>query len=49
MSTTDTLRGATNAFTFFYACLNAVAQEIGMEKAVALDAHVSEMMGAAQG
>ena len=49
MATTDTLRGATNAFTFYFAYLNTVAQEIGMEQAIALDAHASELMGAAQG
>ncbi len=49
MATTDTLHGATNAFTFFFAYLNGVTQEIGMEQAIILDAQVSEMMGAAQG
>jgi hypothetical protein len=49
MATTDTLHGATNAFTFYFAYLNGVAQEIGMEQAITLDAQVSEMMGAAQG
>jgi hypothetical protein len=28
---------------------HTVAQEIGMEQAIALDAHLSELMGAAQG
>ena len=49
MANADTLRGAKTAFTFFYAYLNAVAQEIGMERAVAIDAEISEMMGLAQG
>ena len=49
MANADTLQGATNAFTFFYAYLNAVAQEIGMERASALDAETNEMMGATQG
>lgn len=49
MSTTDTLRGATNAFTFVFAYINTVGQEIGMEKAIALDAEMCAMMGAAQG
>ena len=49
MAHTDTLRGAQNAFTFFYAYFNAVAEEIGMDRAIALDAHVNEMMGMAQG
>ena len=49
MASVDTLHGATNAFTFFYAYLNSVAQEIGMEQAIALDAEMCAMMGAAQG
>jgi len=49
MATTDTLRGATNAFTFVFAYINTVGQEIGMEKAIALDAEMCAMMGAAQG
>jgi len=49
MASTDTFNGAKNAFTFFYAYLNAVGQEIGMDRAIALDAKMCEMMGAAQG
>ena len=49
MASADTFNGAKNAFTFFYAYLNAVAQEIGMERAIALDAKMCEMMGTAQG
>jgi len=49
MASKDTFLGAKNLATFFYAYLSAVAQEIGMERAIALDAHVSEMMGVAQG
>jgi hypothetical protein len=49
MASTDTFNGAKSAFTFFYAYLNAVGQEIGMERAIALDAKMCEMMGAAQG
>jgi len=49
MATTDTLRGATNAFTFVFAYINTVGQEIGMEKAIALDAEMCATMGAAQG
>ncbi len=49
MASTDTLNGAKSAFTFFYAYLNAVGQEIGMDRATALDAEMCEMMGAAQG
>jgi len=49
MASADTFNGAKSAFTFFYAYLNAVGQEIGMERAIALDAKMCEMMGAAQG
>jgi hypothetical protein len=49
MASTDTLQGAKSAFTFFFAYLNTVGQEIGMERAVALDGKMCEMMGAAQG
>ena len=49
MASTDTFNGAKSAFTFFYAYLNTVGQEIGMERAIALDAKMCEMMGAAQG
>ena len=49
MASADTFNGAKNAFTFFYAYLNAVGQDIGMERAIALDAKMCEMMGTAQG
>jgi hypothetical protein len=49
MASTDAFHGAKSAFTFFHAYLNAVGQEIGMERAIALDAKTCEMMGAAQG
>jgi hypothetical protein len=49
MASTDTLVGATNAYTFFFAYLNTVGQEIDMDRAIALDGKVCEMMGAAQG
>lgn len=49
MAIEDTFNGAKKAFTFLHAYINAVAQEIGMERALALDTKVCEAMGAAQG
>lgn len=49
MATTDTFAGAKSAFTFLFAYLNTVGQEIGMERAIALDTRMCEAMGAAQG
>jgi len=49
MASTDTLSGAKSAFTFFFAYLNTVGQEIGMDRAIALDTKMCEMMGIAQG
>jgi hypothetical protein len=49
MANTEILHGATNAFAFFFAYLNTVGQEIGMDRAIALDTTMCEMMGAAQG
>jgi hypothetical protein len=49
MASADTFNGAKSAFTFFFAYLNTVGQEIGRERTVALDTKMCEMMGAAQG
>jgi hypothetical protein len=49
MAVEDKFDGARNAFTVFFAFLNAVAQKIGMEQAAALSAKVDETMGEAQG
>jgi hypothetical protein len=49
MATEDIFTGAKNAYTFFFAYLNTVGQEIGMERAIALDTRMCEAMGAAQG
>ena len=49
MGSMDVLHGATNAFTFFFGYLNTVGQEIGMDRAIALDTKMAEMMGMAQG
>jgi hypothetical protein len=49
MTVTHTFNGAKNGFTFLFAYLNMVAQDIGMERAMALDANMCEAMGAAWG
>ena len=49
MATADVFTGAKSAFNFFFAYLNTVGQEIGMERAMALDTKMCEAMGAAQG
>ena len=49
MATEDTFSGAKNAFAYYFAYLNTVGQEIGMERAVALQSKMCEAMGAAQG
>jgi len=49
MAIEDTFNGAKNAFTLFFAYLNTVAQEIGMERALALNTKMWEAMGAARG
>jgi hypothetical protein len=49
MAVEDKFNGAKNAFTFFFAYLNTVAQEIGMEQAAALSTKVDETMGATGG
>jgi hypothetical protein len=49
MAVEDTFNGAKNAFSFIFAYINTVGQEIGMERAIALDTKMCEMMGAVQG
>ena len=49
MAIEDTFHGAKNAFALSQAYFNAVAQEIGMDRAVALNTKVCEAMGAMQG
>jgi len=49
MAIEDAFNGAKNAFTFYGAYLNTVAQEIGMERALALHTKMLETMGAMQG
>ena len=49
MAIEDTFNGAKNESSFFYAYFNAVAQEIGMERALALNTKMAEVMGANMG
>jgi len=49
MATADTFHGAKNAFSFFFAYLNTVGQDIGMERAIALDTRMCETLGSAMG
>lgn len=49
MASVDTFNGAKNAFTYMFAYVNTVGQDIGMERALALDTKMCEAMGAAQG
>ncbi len=46
MEIEDTFNGAKNAFTDFFAYFNTVAQEIGMERALALRTKMVESAGA---
>lgn len=45
----DVFKGARSALTFLFAYQNAVAREIGAERAIALQTKTSESMGARQG
>jgi len=49
MASEEVLNGATAAFTFLHAYLNTVAEEIGMERALALVTKMCESMGTMQG
>jgi len=49
MASEEVLNGARAALTFFFAYVNTVAQEIGMERAVGLLTKMAEGMGAMQG
>lgn len=49
MAVQDTFNGAKSGLTFMQAYLSMVGQEIGMEKALALDVKTSQMLGKAQG
>lgn len=49
MAIEDTFNGAKNAYIYYFAYLTMVAEEIGMERAIALDTKMCETNGAAQG
>jgi hypothetical protein len=49
MATKDAFTGAKTAFTMFDAYVNAVAQDIGMERAISLLTKTAENMGTMQG
>jgi hypothetical protein len=49
MAIQDAFNGAKNAFAFYGAYLNTVAQELGMERALALHTRMLEGMGPTQG
>ena len=49
MAIKDNFDGAKNAYTYYFAYLNTVAQEIGMEKAVDLQSKMCESMGSTGG
>ncbi len=49
MAVQDTFNGAKSGLTFMQAYLNTVGQEIGMEKALALETKTTQMLGKAQG
>ena len=49
MASEDIFTGAKNAFTYMFAYVNTVGEDIGMERALALDTKMCEVMGAAQG
>jgi hypothetical protein len=49
MTVEDIFSGAESGLTMFFAYVNEVAGEIGMERAIALDTKVCQAMGAVQG
>lgn len=49
MAIEDTFNGAKNAFVFYEAFLNTVAEEIGRERASALETKMCEALGVPQG
>lgn len=49
MTIEDTFNGAKSGLTFMHAYFNAVAGEIGMEQALALDTKTCQALGTAQG
>ena len=49
MTIKNTFNGAKSGLTFLHAYLNSVADEIGMEQSLALDAKTCQALGTAQG
>lgn len=49
MASADTFSGAKNAFTYMFAYVNTVGEDIGMERALNLDTKMCMAMGTAQG
>ena len=49
MAIDDTFRGAKNAYIYYFAYLTTVAHEIGMERAIAMQAKMCEERGAIDG
>ena len=49
MAVEDTFVGAKTGLSLLFAYMGTVAQELGMEKAIAFDNEMCEVMGAAQG
>jgi hypothetical protein len=49
MTVSDTFVGAKSGLTFLFAYQNTVAQEIGRERALALNRRMTETLGSAQG
>jgi len=49
MAIEDTFRGAKNAYIYYFAYLTTVAQEIGMERAIALENKMCEARGILDG
>ena len=49
MAIEDTFRGAKNAYIYYFAYLITVAQEIGMERAIALENKMGEARGTSDG
>jgi hypothetical protein len=49
MAIEDTFRGAKNAYIYYFAYLTTVAEEIGMERAIALQTKMCEATGTSDG
>jgi hypothetical protein len=49
MASADTFEGAKNGLIFLFAYLNTVGQDVGMERAIALNTKMCETLGTAQG